>query len=894
MSETKTIKQLLDEQEVDQAHGLSSEEAKSRLEKYGKNKLPEPKRKSVIRIFFSQMNDPMNYILMVAIAISLGIAIYEYVTQGTASWLDSIVILIVILLNAVIGTIQEMKAENALEELKKLSAPTCKVRRDGILQEIKAEELVVGDIVILEAGDTVPADLRLLTAVNLKTDESSLTGESLPVSKSAGVVYSDVVAIGDRANMVYSSTPVTYGRGEGIVVGTGFDTEIGRIADMLSDSKGDITPLQKRLGDLSKLLGIVAIVIVALMLVIGLIQGRDWLNMLMTAISLAVAAVPEGLTAVVTITLALGVQRMVKVNSIVRKLPSVETLGSVSVICSDKTGTLTQNKMTVTDVYVNGKSNPTSDVNKEEVEEIATGMSLCSDATIDDGIFGDPTEVALVEFAASIDIHKKQLAETYPRLSELPFDSNRKMMSTVHKVDDKTVIYTKGALDRILDKATRIEENGKVRKITKADIDAINAANNEMSGRALRVLALAKSEYNGSEIVEDDFIFIGFVGMVDPPRPEVKDAVETLKGAGVRTIMITGDHRDTAFAIAKELGIATDSQETMLGTEVDKLNETELQEAVERVRVFARVSPENKVQIVNALKANGHIVAMTGDGVNDAPSLKAADIGVAMGITGTDVAKGASDMVLTDDNFASIEKAVEEGRGIYANIKKTVWFLLSSNFGEVILMLLAILLNIKVLPLVASQILFVNLVTDGLPAIALGADKKNPDVMKDKPRDPKESIFARGGIATTIGYGALIASMSFIAFLIVPFREGHYTISAINEFFTLFPNKAVLAQTLAFSVLAVSQLFHMLGMVDQRRSFIHTISKNHWLIWVAFGVGIILQLAVTEITFMNQAFSTTRLSLIEWLIVLGLSTAPIIVHEVIVFVNWIKNKRKSA
>ncbi len=892
MIETKTKDQLLVEFDVDPKSGLTSEEASERLSRDGKNKLPDETKKSWIKIFFAQMNDPMIYILMVAIVISIGIAIYEQITSGSASWLDAVVIFLVIIINAIIGTVQEMKAENALDALKKLSAPICVVRRNGELHEIKAEDLVVGDIVILEEGRTVPADLRLLESVNLKADESSLTGESVPVNKDAELVYANEMPIGDRANMVYSSTPITYGRGEGIVVRTGSNTEIGKIADMLKEAEEEKTPLQKRLGDLSKLLGIVAVVIVVVMLAIGLIQGREWLAMLMTAISLAVAAVPEGLTAVVTITLAMGVQRMVKVNSIVRKLPSVETLGAVSVICSDKTGTLTQNKMTVTNAYINGKMGKIADFNDGELNRLAAGMSLSSNASVDHGVYGDPTEIALVEFANYFNLHKDDLEASSPRIDELPFDSVRKMMSTAHKNNEETIVYTKGALDKILLKTTRIEIDGVVRPITKEDIDEILLANNKMSNQALRVLALARSEYNKT-INEDNLIFVGFVGMVDPPRPEVAPAVQTLKSAGVRTVMITGDHVDTAFAIAVELGIADDPKQTMTGVELDALTPEELQDVVETIRVFARVSPQNKVQIVQALKANGHIVAMTGDGVNDAPSLKTADIGVAMGITGTDVAKGASDMVLMDDNFASIEKAVEEGRGIYANIKKTVWFLLSSNFGEVILMLLAVLLNIKLLPMVASQILFVNLVTDALPALALGADKNNANLMEEAPRDPNEKIFAHGGLSTTLGYGILMALTSFLAFFYPAFHNGALTISEINAFYGSNEVAAMQAQTYSFTVLAVSQLFHMLGMLNQKKSVFRTFSKDHWLAWVAFWVGMALQVAVTEIPFMNVAFYTAHLSFIEWLDLLLLSMAPLVVHELVVFFMWIESKVKA-
>jgi len=890
--ETIKLTSLYSQFEVDPQTGLSNEQVAKRQLLYGKNSLPRRKKRTPLATFLAQLNNGMIYVLLAAAVISFSLHLYETLANGKPfEFIEVIVILAVVLLNAIIGTVQELKADKALEALEKLAAPTTVVRREGKLVEIRAEELVVGDIVILEEGRTVPADLRLITAINLKAGEASLTGESVPVEKDASLIFAQEMSIGDRRNVVYMSTPITYGRGEGIVVGTGFNTEIGRIASLLESEVEGQTPLQKRLQDLSKLLGIITVILVVFLFVVALLQDPSLDNiiaMFMTSISLAVAAVPEGLPAVVTIVLSLGVQRMVKVNTIVRKLPSVETLGAVSVICSDKTGTLTQNKMTVVEAYVDEKIGVLEAFNLEEIAQLASGMSLCSNASVDNGVYGDPTEIALVEFANYYNLRKTNLEKDCPRIDELPFDSVRKMMSTVNVIDGQSTLFTKGALDQILKHTTHIQINNEVREITKNDLNKIFKASEAMAAKALRVLALASKPHDQKAIKEENLIFIGLVGMVDPPRPEAKDSVRKLLEAGITTIMITGDHVDTAFAIASQLGIATDINQTMSGEQIDRLDLAGLQLAVKTIRVFARVSPENKVQIVKALKANGEIVAMTGDGVNDAPSLKAADIGIAMGITGTDVAKGAADMILSDDNFVSIGKAVEEGRGIYANIKKTVWFLLSSNFGEVISMLVAIMIGLPA-PLAALHILWVNLITDSVPAIALGADQKDPDLMKEKPRNPKESLFAHGGYILTLGYGTLIALVSLTAFLLVAMEGGATTIAGMRAY--LLANDGlhlVRAQTYAFTVLGVSQLFHMLGMANIKKSFIHLFNVKEWLIWTAFVSGFLLQIAVTELPFLNVAFSTSQLTLGEWGILAALSTAPLLVHELIVLSIYVK------
>ncbi|WP_291628627.1 calcium-translocating P-type ATPase, PMCA-type [Clostridium sp.] len=872
----KNPKEVINELSTDLINGLSSSEAKLRLTKYGLNKIQGKKKKSIFQLFLAQINDIMIYILLIAAIISFVVGEFS----------DSIIILIVIFINAIIGVIQESKAEKALEALKSMSTPKAIVKRDGNIIEIPSEEVVIGDIIIIDAGRYIPADLRIVEAANLKIEESAFTGESVPSEKNSNTITEGKdVPIGDQHNMAFMSTLVTYGRGIGIVVNTGMNTEIGKIAKMLDSEDENTTPLQKKLAQLGKILGFAAVGISIIMFLISLFQGRDFLEMFMTSISLAVAAIPEGLPAIVAIVLALGVQRMIKENAIIRKLPSVETLGSVNIICSDKTGTLTINKMTVKKYYVNGQiyNLKSIDIKNKETKLLTYGMILCNDATSKDGVqTGDPTEVALIDVGNKINIFKDDLNKEFKRVNEIPFDSDRKLMTTVNSYENKYYVFTKGAIDSILKISNKILINGEIKDFADKEKSETLNASNLMSDDALRVLALAYKPIDNEHVpideLENDLIFVGLMGMIDPPREEVKGSIELSKKAGIRTIMITGDHKNTAVAIAKELGIVEDISQAMSGSEIDSYSEEEFTKIVNDFKVFARVSPEHKVKIVKAFKSYGNIVSMTGDGVNDAPSLKAADIGIAMGITGTDVAKGAADMVLTDDNFTTIVKAVEEGRNIFNNIKKSIIFLLSCNLGEIVALFFAILLNWPA-PLLPIHILWVNLITDSFPALSLGVDPGDKGVMDLPPKDPKESLFAgRAGILLILN-GILIGGSTLFAFVL-----GEY----------LYPDSLRHAQTMAFVVLSVSQLFYSLAMRNETKSLFQVgIFKNKWLI-ASILFGIVVQLAIITIPFTANIFKVYSLDFKDWGIVILISLIPFAINEIVKIFFRTNDKKRVA
>lgn len=894
MFEQCSVQETVNKCDSDGGKGLTEEEARRRLLRNGRNEMKAARKKTPAETFVEQLNDPLIYVLIAA-------AIVSVFLQEIS---DAIIIGVVVFVNALVGMIQEGKARRALESLKKLTSPRAQVVREGKRREIPAAELVTGDLVCLEAGCQVPADLRLIRTSNLKIEESALTGESLPMEKDAyfTVAQGKIIPLGDRHNMAYMSTIVTYGRGEGIVTAVGMDTELGQIAAMITEAKEELTPLQKRLGELGTLLSILSLALCGALFAIAVVQHRNILEMLITAISLAVAAVPEGLPAVVTICLALSVTRMVRVNTIVRRLPSVETLGAVSVVCSDKTGTLTQNRMTVEKCYVENRLTDIGQLREKGLrgaaggilsaqEHLMNGMVLCNDASASAGSrIGDPTELALLDAAQILGYEKNRLEQQMPRCGELSFDSDRKMMTTCHKKSGGVICYTKGAPDEVLKKCTGIWLKGERVKLTEYHRQSILRAVEEMSSGALRTLAVAmgmpgKRGNAGNAPKEEDLVFLGMVGMKDPARPEAAEAVSTFVDAGVATVMITGDHVDTAFAIGKQLGIVNRIEQCMTGERLAQLEEEEFLERLESTRVFARVSPAQKVRIVKGFQKKGQIVAMTGDGVNDAPSLKAADIGIAMGMTGTDVAKQASDMILTDDNFATIEKAIEEGRGVYENIRKSVIFLLSSNLGELMTMFIAVLCGMAA-PLKSSHILWINLITDSLPALALGIDKNDgKSLMKNPPRRANESLFSRGGLACTCFYGVLIACISLTAFFMLPtavLRAGGLSINLENLALALKQDMVLSkAQTYAFTVLGMSQLYHAVGMRDTQSSFFRMKHLENKLMIAACAIGFALQFAVTEVPFFIHAFGTSHLTGREWLYLSLLAACPLLAHECI-------------
>lgn len=844
---------------------LSSQETER-----GHNVLKEVPEKNALQRFLAQLNDPLIFILFIAASISMLLGEYS----------DTLIILSVILVNALVGVIQEGKAQRALHALKEMSSPKALLIKDGNTTEIPAADLIPGDEVLLDAGRQVPADLLITESNCLKIEESALTGESLPVEKDT-----------HTHNRAYLSTNVTYGRGKGTVTAIGMDTEIGKIASLINEAPAESTPLQKRLSDLGKLLSILSIALCALLFLIAIIQHRNVMEMLITAISLAVAAVPEGLAAIVTMVLALSVSRMVKVNTIVKKLPSVETLGCVSVVCSDKTGTLTQNKMSVTACYTDGRLLPPEELSREAHRSFVEGFALCNDAS---ARIGDPTELALLDMAAGLHVYRPVLETRLPRIDEIPFDSDRKMMTTLHRMGSSSVSYTKGSPDEILKRCTHIRLDGKVVPFTPAHKQNIRNAIKEMSSRALRVLALAMRT-GDRKATEKELIFVGLAGMKDPIRPGVAEAVTSCQKAGVKVVMITGDRVDTAYAIAGELSIADSMSQCMTGSQLDHLPDAEFKKAVRNIHVFAQVSPSHKTKIVKALKETGNVVAMTGDGVNDAPSLKSADVGIAMGKAGTDVAKNASDIILTDDNFATIVKAIEQGRSIYANIKKSVLFLLSSNFGEIITMLTAILFGFAS-PLKPSHILWINLITDSLPALSLGVDCSDTShFMKRPPRPKDENLFADGGLSCTVFYGLLIGFISISAFLYLPIQTLRasgiaITPSHIRELLLL-PDVLTQSQTYAFTVLGISQLFHAIGMRDVDCSLFRMKHFTNKLMMLAVVLGIALQALVTTVPYFIKAFGTVPLSFSDWKMLLLLAAMPLLAHE---FLYWHARFRSKA
>lgn len=912
----KGISQVEKELQTNIKEGLTEEQVKANYEKYGMNELKQKKKKSLFVKFLEQFKDFMIIVLIIAAIVSgaVGIAEGEGIT-------DTIIILIVVVLNAIIGVVQESKAEKSLEALQKLSAHASKVVRNGKVAVVQSRELVPGDVVVLDTGDYVPADLRIVESANLKSQEASLTGESVPVDKNTETIDDEKVSLGDRTNMLFSSSLITYGRGKGIVVETGMNTEVGKIAKIISDTEGTETPLQTKLNKLGKTLGIAALAICIVIFIIGIAYGKDVIDMFMTAVSLAVAAIPEGLAAVSTIVLAIGVQRMVKKNAIIKKLPAVETLGSATVICSDKTGTLTQNKMTVQKVFVNNEVVEAKDIKdiSNELDRLMQVCTLCNDTKIgaERELTGDPTETALIDLGFKINFDVKEVLEL-KRVKEIPFDSDRKLMTTVNKVGEKYFVYTKGGIDELLARCNSYIVNGEI----KTDLDKykaeINKYNVDMAKDALRVLAMAYKELEHEPTdeemknIENDLIFVGMVGMIDPPREEVKVAVEKCKTAGIKTVMITGDHKITAVAIAKALGILENEDEAITGSELEEMSDEDLTKNIRKYSVYARVSPEHKVRIVKAWQANGEIVAMTGDGVNDAPALKTADIGCAMGIVGTDVSKEAADVILTDDNFATIVSSVEEGRRIYDNILKAIQFLLSSNVGEIIVLFLAILItpwlgsafNIDIgliEVLLPIHILWINLVTDSLPALALAVDPAEDDVMKRKPKKQK-GIFTKGMSFRVVYQGIMIGLLTLAAFIIgiatpeenlptmVKIDGTLYGVEEVESLDEALANgaeyvekqevKVEIGQTMAFMVLAFSELVHVFNIRNNKKSVFKTHPFNNKMLLLAIGASAALMLIILLVPALRHIFSIPILPMGNLIETILLIIAPLVIVEI--------------
>ena len=859
---TKELNQIFNELGVDLNYGLQQQEVVRRIEKYGDNNLKEKKKESLFIRLVKQFNDFMIITLIIAAIISAAIA----KITGNGDYIDSIIIIVIVIFNALMGLIQEAKAEKSLEALKKMSAPSAKVKRDGKIQEIEASKVVPGDIVILEAGNYVPADCRLINSYNLKIEESALTGETVPSIKDASVVLRKNTALGDLCNMAFATTIVVNGHAEAIAVETGMNTKVGQIAGMIIEDKAPQTPLQKKLGEVGKTLAIVCIAICALIFIIGIFKKIPIVEMFMTSVGLAVAAIPEGLPAIVTIMLSIGVTKMAKKNSIIRKLPAVETLGSSSVICSDKTGTLTQNKMTVSQIR-----NAFGVVNKQDEITILELGTMCTD-TVQEykenklQAIGEPTEVAITNAAIQIGLNKTELYEKMQRINDIPFDSKRKMMTTIHKFGNKYRIITKGAPDILLKKCSKYYQNGDITPIF-SKIENIKEQNKIMADKALRVIAVAYKDVESlptklnAQTIEEDLTFVGLIGMFDPPREGVKEAVRTCRRAGIKTVMITGDHLQTAKAIAKDLGILRKGDLAIDGESLEKTSQQELEKNIMNYSVFARVSPEHKVRIVKAFRSTGAVVAMTGDGVNDAPALKNADIGIAMGKGGTDVAKNASDMILTDDNFVTIVEAVKQGRNIYDNIKKAIHFLIATNIGEIFTIFVGLLLGIKS-PLLAIQLLWINLVTDSFPAIALGLEREEENIMNRLPRNPKKSIFADGLWGKIVTEGIMIGTLTLVAF------------SIGTKFYSI-----EVGRTMAFLSLGILELIHSFNVKSEESIFKTGIIENKYLVG-AFILGALLQIIVVIIKPFADVFNLVQLNGIQWIYTTIISISPIILIEI--------------
>ena len=898
----RTKEDVLKELDVSE-NGLSTKKAEERLEKNGKNKLAEGKKESTLHRFLKQLAEPMTIILLVAAVVSAFVEIFEGVSSGEGMGFptDVVIILAVVIINAILGVLQESKAEKALEALEKIAAATSKVIRDGHQITIKSEDLVVGDIIVLEAGDAVPADCRIIECASMKIEEAALTGESVPVDKKDGVLEAGAngdVSLGDRKNMVFMGSTVVYGRGKAVVVATGMDTEMGKIADALSNAQEGKTPLQRKLAQLSKILTVLVIGICVVMFGINVIRaavdgtlvanpGTVVLDTFMLAISLAVAAIPEGLATVVTIVLSIGVTNMSKRNAIIRKLTAVETLGCTQIICSDKTGTLTQNKMTVVEHYGNDES------------LLGNGMSLCSDAEFDieaNNAIGEPTECALVNYAETLNLSKNEQKVIYPRIGEVPFDSSRKMMTTVHNKNGELIQFTKGAPDEILKRCTSVYENGIAVLMTEEKRAEIAGANKSMADKALRVLALGFKNLDKeptvyeSEALENDLCFVGLVGMIDPVRPEVKPAIDECRSAGIRPIMITGDHKDTAVAIAMQLGIIESAEQAITGAELDEISDEDFETLVEKYSVYARVQPEHKTRIVNAWRKKGKVTAMTGDGVNDAPSIKNADIGVGMGITGTDVTKNVADMILTDDNFATIVSAVGEGRKIYDNIRKSIQFLLASNLSEVLAIFFASLIGFPNL-FKPVHLLFINLITDCLPALSLGMEKSEGDIMKRKPRESNEGIFAGG-----LGFGVIYQGILVTIITLASYFIGYYALAPehyptlMGDSFTLAAE--TLGSTMAFLTLSMAEIFHSFNMRSLKHSIFAMKKQNVWL-WGAAGLSLLLTTLVIEVDFLANAFELAPLGWAEYGIAMALAFCVIPVVEIVKLIQRTVEKKKQ-